>query len=126
MSSARQHGPAGKARVLVVDDETNARDALVEILIDSGYQVAGAASAAEALMRIAEFKPDILLTDVRMEGMNGLELGRTVQLGAHPPRVAFMSAFPPPRPAPTPWLAKPIDLDDLFATVEELATKGTA
>src|SRR5262245_4842032 len=70
-----------KGRILVVDDEANARTALAELLRDEGYQVETAADGFKALPKLEEFAPDLLLTDLRMPGMDGLELmGRARQL----------------------------------------------
>jgi DNA-binding NtrC family response regulator len=61
-------------RILVVDDEPNARAALAELLRDEGYAVETAADGFKALPKIEEFAPDLLLTDLRMPGMNGIDL----------------------------------------------------
>ena len=59
-------------RILVVDDEANARRAIATILGEEGYEVAEAANGEEALARLAEFSPAVVLTDVRMPKMDGL------------------------------------------------------
>ncbi len=61
-------------RILVVDDEPNARSALAELLRDEGYAVEVAADGFKALPKLEEFAPDLLLTDLRMPGLNGIEL----------------------------------------------------
>ncbi len=63
-----------KGRILVVDDEVNARTALPELLRDEGYAVETAADAFKALGKIEEFAPDLVLTDLKMPGMDGIEL----------------------------------------------------
>jgi DNA-binding NtrC family response regulator len=63
-----------RGRILIVDDEVNARTALAEILKDEGYAVETAADGFKALPKLEEFGPDVLLTDLKMPGMNGLEL----------------------------------------------------
>jgi two-component system response regulator HydG len=111
------------AKVLVVDDEDNARSALVELLTDAGYDVSAAISGEDALQRVADSMPDVVLTDVRMHGMNGLALASILRAMPLPPQIAFMSASSPPEPRPMPWLAKPLDLDSLLATIEGLASR---
>jgi CheY-like chemotaxis protein len=106
--------------VLVVDDEANVRSALVELLSDCGYDAASAGSTEEALACLDSFGPDVIVTDVRMAGRSGLELAEAVRDRPRP-RIAFMSAFPPPRLSSRPWLRKPLDLDAFFDTVERLA-----
>jgi DNA-binding NtrC family response regulator len=59
-------------RILVVDDEANARRAIATILGEEGYEVAEASNGEEALARLADFSPAVVLTDVRMPKMDGL------------------------------------------------------
>jgi len=61
-------------RVLVVDDESAILHTLQILLRGEGFEVAVARTGREALERFAEFGPDVVLTDIRMPGMDGLEL----------------------------------------------------
>ena len=63
-----------KGRILVVDDEVNARTALCELLRDEGYAVESAADGFKALGKVADFAPDLVLTDLKMPGMDGIQL----------------------------------------------------
>src|SRR5687767_12386712 len=65
---------AGRGRILIVDDEANARTALAELLRDEGYSVETAADGFKALPKLEEFSPALVLTDLKMPGMDGLEL----------------------------------------------------
>src|SRR5205814_5652535 len=65
-----------KRRILVVDDEQNARAALRTILSEEGYEIAEAADGEEGLARLQEWEPDLVLADVRMPRMDGLSLLR--------------------------------------------------
>jgi len=60
-------------RILVVDDELNIRGALVTLLEKKEYQVRGAASAEEALEQLETTPADLVLTDLKMPGMGGME-----------------------------------------------------
>ena len=76
--------PSGQARgltnVLVVDDDDVVRRLVVELLNKSGrYQVAEAASGIDGLLRIGTTTPDLLILDLKMPGMNGLDVCRAVQ-----------------------------------------------
>jgi DNA-binding response OmpR family regulator len=64
-------GPSGK-RILVVDDEAENRQALVDLLGEE-YEVLLAKDGLEALERVAEFKPDLVLLDIIMPRMDGLQ-----------------------------------------------------
>ena len=66
--------PGRSVRVLVVDDECSVADTLALILNRSGHECIAVYSAAEAVVVAASFKPQALLSDVMMPGMNGLEL----------------------------------------------------
>lgn len=62
-----------KSVVLVVDDEAGIRESLSGILTDEGYQVLTAASGEEALKEVEEHSPDLVLLDVWLPGMDGIE-----------------------------------------------------
>jgi len=62
------------AKVLVVDDEPEAVELLVEFLSSKGYEVLTATSGEEALRRVREDRPHLVLLDIRMPKMSGLEV----------------------------------------------------
>jgi len=82
-------------RVLIVDDEQPARERLRQILEDeAGYEVAGeAANGAEALEIAGETLPDIVLLDIRMPGMDGIEAAHHLNRLEKAPAVIFTSAY---------------------------------
>jgi DNA-binding NtrC family response regulator len=61
-------------RVLIVDDERSILDTLQILLRGKGFEVAAAQSGREALERLDEFSPDVILSDIRMPGVSGLDL----------------------------------------------------
>ncbi len=63
-----------RGRVLIVDDEANARTALSEILREEGFVSETAADGFKALGKLEEFHPDVILTDLKMPGLDGLGL----------------------------------------------------
>ena len=67
------------AKVLVVDDEPAAVELLVEFLSTKGYEVLTATSGEEALRRVKEDRPHLVLLDVQMPKMNGLEVLRRIR-----------------------------------------------
>lgn len=79
-ASAPLHGLLQGTRVLVVDDEADAREALVELLARYGAEVRSAASVIEAMAALAASLPDVLVSDLGMPGMDGYELIRRVRL----------------------------------------------
>lgn len=87
---------AAPIRVLVVDDSAVFIEALRRFLEqEAGLEiVAQAFSAVEAIAEVARLHPDLVLTDVDMPGMGGLDLVRQLKDGARPPRVIVLSIFP--------------------------------
>ena len=112
-------------RILVVDDEPNARAALAELLRDEGYSVDTASDGFKALPKLEEFAPDLLLTDLRMPGLNGIELLRkaravdpemaAVVMTAHGEVETAVAAM---REGAADYLSKPLVFDELKIVLE--------
>jgi CheY-like chemotaxis protein len=68
-----------KRTILIVDDEAHVIRVLRLMLEREGYQVHSAADGAEALAGMAARLPDVMVSDIQMDGMNGRELCRTVR-----------------------------------------------
>ncbi|MBL8950708.1 MAG: response regulator [Myxococcaceae bacterium] len=66
-------------RILIVDDEFGIVEALVDVLGDEGYAVASARNGRDALKRVAEEAPDLIISDYMMPLMDGLELVDALQ-----------------------------------------------
>ena len=80
-------------RVLVVDDEENIRLVLKTLLKRHGYDVEVADSGESALVLVDSFGPDVILTDVRMPKMGGMDLLATLKAKQNPATVIVMSAY---------------------------------
>jgi DNA-binding NtrC family response regulator len=113
-----------KGRILVVDDEVNARTALVELLRDEGYGVEAAADAFKALGKMAEFAPDLVLTDLKMPGMDGLQLLAKLRESDSDLPVIVMTAFgevetavKAMRSGARDYLAKPVNVGELSVVI---------
>ncbi len=65
---------SGNPRILIVDDDTDGLEVLETRLVHAGYDVETAVSAEKALARVKAFDPGMIVTDIRMSGMTGLEL----------------------------------------------------
>ena len=82
-------------KVLVVDDEKPARDRLRQILEDEAdYEVVGEAGNGEEALRLAaKLEPDIILLDIRMPGLDGIETAHHLNELSHTPAVVFATAY---------------------------------
>jgi CheY-like chemotaxis protein len=81
-----------RARVLVVDDELEFRKVLAEYLEDRGFDVMEAQDGEEALLRVPDFHPHIVLMDVMMAGMGGVEALRRIKATAPETCVIMVTA----------------------------------
>src|SRR5438270_8084671 len=73
------------ATILVVDDEPQLRRVMLATLTDLGYTVVDAKSGEEALERFREEQPDLVLLDLNMPGIGGLETCRAIRMGSDVP-----------------------------------------
>ncbi|GAB4534592.1 MAG: sigma-54 dependent transcriptional regulator [Thermodesulfovibrionia bacterium] len=80
-----------RATVLVVDDEEDILNTLSEILEDEGYEVITAPSGEEAITRFKEFSPDVVLLDVWLPGIDGIEVLKRIKEGNHSTPVIMIS-----------------------------------
>jgi len=81
--------------VLIVDDEPPARDRLRSMLLEAqGFEIAGEAENGRRALELCDsLQPDIVLLDVRMPGIDGLEVARHLATLPEPPAVIFITAF---------------------------------
>jgi signal transduction histidine kinase/FixJ family two-component response regulator len=82
-----------EARVLIVDDEKHVREALAELLNDAGFRPSCAKSGQEALEKASKENFDVVLVDVAMPGMNGLELLEKLKEEHHGLDVIILTAY---------------------------------
>lgn len=115
-------------RVLVVDDEPDAREILTAILESKGAITKAAASASEAMAAVDQFEPDVVLSDIGMPGEDGLSFIRRLRaLGAAMPAIAisaYASADDSERAHLAGFqahLAKPVDAGALTTAIAGLA-----
>ncbi len=117
---------ARAGRILVVDDEVNARTALAELLREEGYDVEMAADAFKALGKCESFSPHVVVTDLKMPGMDGIDLVKKVRAADDPPAVVVMTAFgvvesavDAMRAGAAEYLTKPINFDELLVVLDK-------
>lgn len=119
-------------KVLVVDDEPDARELIRRLLVECRMEVLTAASAAEGLQQLAQFRPDVVVSDIGMPGVDGYQFIRDVrrlppELGGRVPAVA-LTAFARSEDRTRAMMAgyqvhiaKPIEPQELIVTVASLS-----
>src|SRR5208337_3589097 len=118
------------SQVLVVDDEEIARTNLGYILRKEGHQVATAANGLEALEKVKAQEFDIILTDLKMEKMDGIQLLESVKQVSPRTEIIMVTGYPSVGTAvdalkkgAAHYLSKPIKLEELRATVRDIVDK---
>ncbi len=112
-------------KILVVDDEPTIRDVVVALLEDEGYAVVAAPTGLRALELLPLERPDLVIMDVMMPGLDGREVFRRMResRNGHAPPVVMMSAAVGRDlldPTVAAYLPKPFDLTDLLETIERV------
>ncbi len=116
--------------ILIVDDEESVRESLYNWFIDDGYNVEKAEDAKMALKLVESKDYDIILADIKMPGMDGMEMHRRIRLLNKEPVFIFMTAFASVDTAVQAlkdgaydYVTKPFDPDDLSHLIRNAATQ---
>ncbi len=119
-----------RVSILIVDDEESVRDSLYNWFIDDGYRVETAENAKKALSLLDEKEFDIVLADIKMPGMDGMEMHRRIRALPRVPIVIIMTAFASVDTAVQAlkegafdYVTKPFDPDDLSHLIRNAATQ---
>ena len=122
---------ASRGRILIVDDEANARAALSEILREEGYSTETAADGFKALGKLEEFQPDVVLTDLKMPGLDGIGLMEKAQATQSDATFVVMTAFgsisnavEAVKKGAYNYLTKPLDFSVLAVVVERAVERS--
>ena len=114
-----------QARILVVDDEASARSGLEKLLKQEGYAVDVAEAGAPALEIVADHPVDVVVTDLKMPGMDGVELMKKLRAAENQLPVLVVTAFGDVtsavnamRAGANDYLTKPVDFDALLLSIE--------
>ena len=117
--------------ISVVDDDDSVRNATTKLLRRDGYSVDSFASAEEFLQSASIDQTRCLVSDVRMTGLNGLELQASLIAGGHRIPIIFLTAFPEDKSRERAlaagaicFLAKPFDAEVLIGFIEQALGGG--
>jgi len=124
------------SRILIVDDDPHIVEMLTEVLGEHGYEVDSATQSLRAFDRAKEFRPDLILMDIMMPYLDGLDQVELLRLDSDLAQVAVVVMTAYPRAAYR-WtekrhgrivasLEKPFQIDELIATIERVLGKEAA
>lgn len=106
--------------ILVVDDNEELSQAVCAFLRDEGFAATSAADGQEAVRTAVAADPDVIVLDVRLPDIDGIEVMSRLQRRGVDSPVILESCLPPPRHKAAAFLPKPFDLDRLLALVRQL------
>lgn len=114
--------PPTNATILLVDDDPAVRAGLGRVLATKGWRIVSAANGEEALERLAEQQPDLMITDLRMAEVSGWDLLFHENMQRPNLPIFVITALPPPVAGgadhfATAFFPKPLDLDALVAAI---------
>jgi DNA-binding NtrC family response regulator len=120
-----------RGRILIIDDEANARAALSEILREEGYATETAADGFKGLGKLEEFQPDVVLTDLKMPGLDGIAFMEKARAAIPGAVFVVMTAFgtissavEAVKKGAENYLTKPLEYEVLTAVVERAMEKA--
>ncbi len=113
--------------ILVVEDEVKIRESLVNVLSSRYSKVIGAQNGDEGLKKFKKFKPDLIITDIAMPIMDGLDMAKEIKEIANDVPIVVLSAFSEKERllrsidiGIDKYLIKPVDIDELFKVLDYL------
>jgi DNA-binding NtrC family response regulator len=131
MRSSGSGGSGAPARLLVVEDRDSLRRMLERALRQEGYEVASAADGREGIRRLRQEPCDLVLTDLKLPGADGLEVLRAAREQSPPVPVVVMTAYGSVAAAveamklgAIDFLEKPVEIDDLYRLVASVVGPG--
>src|SRR5918911_4003176 len=119
-----------KSKVLVVDDEPQITRVLRTVLTSQGYQVRTAAEGEAALSNFAEWRPELVITDLYMPHMDGVELCRRIRAMSNVPIIVLSvkgeekSKVEALDSGADDYVTKPFGIDELLARVRAALRRG--
>lgn len=118
--------------VLVVDDQPGIRRLLMEVLTEEGYNVDTAANGYECIQKAKELKPHLVLMDMKMPGMDGIETLRELKQSNDADKVIMMTAYGElglvtiaKELGAYAYVTKPFDIIQLCTMIEEVISSNS-
>jgi DNA-binding response OmpR family regulator len=126
------HSDNGKKRILIIEDDNEMRSLLKDFIEEEGYAVDSVENGLEALKKLVSQPFDLIITDIRMPGLTGLDILPRLKKSQPDVSIIVISAFGDERAShrafergATAYVEKPIDLQKLKTLIHDLISLGT-
>jgi twitching motility two-component system response regulator PilH len=125
----RKGGPMGIKRILVVDDSATERHMLKDLLTKAGYDVVSSENGEDAIVKARQVKPDLILMDVVMPGLNGFQATRAISRDPETKSIPVIMCTSKSQETDKIWglrqgardyVVKPVDRETLLAKIASL------
>ena len=125
----RKGGPMGIKRILVVDDSATERHMLRDLLTKAGYDVVSSENGEDAIVKAKQVKPDLILMDVVMPGLNGFQATRAISRDPETKSIPVIMCTSKSQETDKIWglrqgardyVVKPVDRETLLAKIASL------
>ncbi|MFC1658444.1 response regulator transcription factor [Candidatus Omnitrophota bacterium] len=113
-------------RILICEDERDSKEAITNILSKRDYEVYAAADGRESLEKTRDLNPDLVLLDIRMPEINGIEVAKEIRKFNTRTRIIFITAFQSPQLVKeaakydiSDYIAKPAPAEDILKSIQD-------
>ncbi len=126
----RKEGTMGIKRILVVDDSATERHMLRDLLTKAGYEVIASENGEDAILKARQVKPDLILMDVVMPGLNGFQATRAISRDPETKAIPVIMCTSKSQETDKIWglrqgardyVVKPVDREALLAKIASLS-----
>jgi YesN/AraC family two-component response regulator len=111
-------------KILICEDEKDSRDSLKNILVRRNFEIYTASNGEESILRAKEVKPDLILLDIRMPKINGLEVAKQIRNWDIKSKIIVITSFQSPELYKEAvkyniidYIVKPMDTNDLLKVI---------
>lgn len=114
------------AKILICEDERNIQKLMAKVLIKKGYEIYSADDGQESIEKTQKISPDVILLDIRMPKIDGLEAAREIRKFNQTVKIIFITGFESPQISQEAnkynifaYIVKPVSQEEILQVVEK-------